>query len=299
MLAITTPTGNIGSRVAENLLKTDEPLILLARTPEKLPEDFRKKAVIKQGSTDDAEFMKAATVGARALFLCVPPVFQAKILRETIFNFVRAAVSAIEENKIETVVFVSSGGKGVKNAGSISILHEAEKMLGETKANVAFLRAGFFMENFLNFLPTILQAGKVFAPASGELVLPMVAAKDIAAIAAELLKKGDWRGEKIVPIHGAADLSLNEAMKILGAGIGKELEFVTVPEFLFEQGLLKIGASPDVVHETLNLYRAFAGGSIYENEPRTAESTTTTTLDEWTRESFAPAFKTQLLSQNE
>ena len=76
MIVITTPTGHIGSKVLESLLKTDEKLRVIARDPSKLSADVRAKVEVTQGSLDDPDVLSEAYRGADQLFYIVPPGMQ-------------------------------------------------------------------------------------------------------------------------------------------------------------------------------------------------------------------------------
>ena len=76
MIAVTTPTGNIGSQVVKLLLDADEAVRVIARDPEKLAPEVREKAEVLQGSTDDEAVLSRAVEGAESLFWLVPPSFQ-------------------------------------------------------------------------------------------------------------------------------------------------------------------------------------------------------------------------------
>lgn len=53
MIVITTPTGNIGRHLAQQLLSSNEEITLLVRDAQKLPEIVRQQATVLEGSLDD------------------------------------------------------------------------------------------------------------------------------------------------------------------------------------------------------------------------------------------------------
>ena len=71
-IAITTPTGNIGSKVVSLLLEQGADLTLLLRNPNKLDPAVRSRVKIHQGEQQDAEFVRRATEGAEASFWVSP-----------------------------------------------------------------------------------------------------------------------------------------------------------------------------------------------------------------------------------
>jgi len=54
MIAITTPTGNIGAKLLRILVESgDRPIRILARRPGKIPDDIRARIEVVEGSVDD------------------------------------------------------------------------------------------------------------------------------------------------------------------------------------------------------------------------------------------------------
>ena len=279
-MVITTSTGHIGGKLTEILLAENADLTLIVRDPAKLSEDVRRRVTVKQGDLMDAEFVQKATEDADALFFLPPPSFTAPDAAAYYGTLRHAAANAVAVNKIPRVVFISSGGGGSPQAGLVTETFKTEDALNATGANVLSLRCGSFMENFLAYLPTLKNDGAWYGIVSPDLKTPFVATQDIAAVAARKLLHPDWQGQTFLAIHGAADLTPTQAMEILTETTGKALRYVQVPVEAIRQSLLGFGASASMVGGYIEMFKAFDTG-IYGAEPRTAETTTPTTLAEW------------------
>ena len=107
MILITTPTGHIGSKVLEKLIKTNEKLRVLARDPWKLSSEVKSKSEIMQGSLDDSDFVSKAYDGAQSLFLVIPPTMNCTDVNEYYLNFAKVSCDAIRKQKIKRVVYIS------------------------------------------------------------------------------------------------------------------------------------------------------------------------------------------------
>lgn len=293
MIVITTPTGQIGRALTEQLLGCGEAVTLLVRAAQKLPETVRKNATVFEGSLDDAEFVTYATQGAEALFWLTPPNLGAANLRAWYRQFGDVAAKAVQANRIPYVVNISSGGGGVTDAGPISNLHEVEQVLDTVATNILHLRCGNFMENFLTQLKPIQHQGCFYYPSPGDYPIPMIATQDIASVAAQHLQKRSWTGRKILAVHGAADLSLEEAASILSDVLGKSIRYVSVPSEQFRQILLSQGASGDGAEQLLRMFDAVVNQNAYAAESRTSETTTPTTLAQWARAVMLPLIQSR------
>ena len=286
-IVITAPTGNIGSKLVELLLAENADLTLLVRDPAKLSEQVRRKTTVKQGDLTDAEFVKSATEGADALFFLPPPNFAAPDAAAYYGALLHAAIDAISANKIPHVVFISSSGGESRHAGLVTLSFEAEETLNATGADVLTLRCGFFMENLLRSLPTLQSDGAWYGLYRPELPMPFVATQDIAAVAARKLLHHDWHGQSFLAVQGAADLTPTAVSEILTEATGKPIRYVQVPAEAVRQGLLGMGASESMTTGYIEMVTAFDAG-IYAAEPRTPETTTPTTLAEWSRTNLKP-----------
>ena len=108
MIVVTTPTGQIGSQVVENLLAGGEAVRVIARYPDRLTPEVRAKVEIVQGSTDDEGVLVRALEGAESLFLVVPPSFTTNDTREYYLQFTRPVCRAMERKGVKRVVTVST-----------------------------------------------------------------------------------------------------------------------------------------------------------------------------------------------
>ncbi|MBD2773719.1 NmrA family NAD(P)-binding protein [Iningainema tapete] len=189
----------------------------------------------------------------------------------------------MQANSIPYVVHVSSGGGGVINAGPVSGLHDVEGALDAVATNILHLRCGNFMENFLTQLQAIQDQGCFYYPAPGDYPIPMVATQDIASVAAKYLRDRSWVGHNVLAVHGAADLSFDEAAKIMSDVLGKTIRYVSLPPEQFRQVLLSHGASADGAEQFLLMFHAFTQQNAYAAEPRTPQTTTATTLAQWVK----------------
>lgn len=147
------------------------------------------------------------------------------------------------------------------------------------------------MENHLGAIPVIKTAGANGGGIRPDVPFAMVAAGDVAAAGAELLLAPTFTGDATREVYGPRDYSLREATAILGAAIGRpDLAYLQFPLADVRSGLLSAGFSPDVAVALVELQAGFNDGRVMSTVKRTAANTTRTTLEEFAREVFAPAY---------
>jgi len=287
-IAITTPTGHIGSRLTRRLFDAGEDLTLLVRNPEKLPADIRAKARIETGDLTDAAFVARATAGADALFWLTFVPFNSPDPRGAAAHQASVAAEAVRANRIARVVNLSSfGAHHASGYGPVSNVQMVENALNDAGENVLHLRPGSFMENYLNYVPTLRSAGSIFAPFPGDVALPTIATRDIGDAAAEGLLDRSWTGRRYRGLHGPADLTGDEAAAILGETLGRPVRHVQVSPEQAREALLGMGAGPAFADAYVEMYQGFAHDPT-PAEPRSPETTTPTTLAAWAGEVLKP-----------
>jgi uncharacterized protein YbjT (DUF2867 family) len=289
MIVITTPTGHIGSQVLDKLLKTDEKLRVIARSPSKLPGEAKEKAEIIEGSLDDAEIVSEAYEGAEQLFFVVPPSMQYADVHEYYLRFAAPTCAAVEARGVKRIVFVSGTGLGrEKKAGPVSAAYRVEKKLEETGAATKTLHCGTFMENLLHSIEAVKFTGRFSTSVPGDVKVPWVATRDIAAKAVDLLLDRTWSGKGSVGLLGPEDLSYNEIAEIMSEILGRDVQYKSVSGESLKAGLIEFGATPAAAQGLIEIYDSMKRG-VFNMVPRMPESSSPTSFRVWCEEVFKPA----------
>ncbi len=276
-IVVTTPTGNIGSKLSELLLDAGQELTLIARDSKKVAALAERGAKVIEGSHADPEVMKTATRGADALFFIAPPNFGSEDLVADYRVYAEAAAEAISANQIPYVVHLSSVGADVDGGnGPILGLHHNEKILGAAAKNIVQLRPAYFMENSLMQVASVKESGNMFTTFKGDTRFPMIATADIAAGAAELLLNPNWEGEKIVELQGAADISYDEIATELSSVLGKPITHMTISKEQFKEGMVQMGGSAHMGELLAEITEGVESGHITFHQARDAKTSTPT-----------------------
>jgi hypothetical protein len=105
--------------------------------------------------------------------------------------------------------------------------------------------------------------------------------------------KRDFTDKSVRDLLGQRDVSMNEAIAVIGRKIGKpDLKYVQFPYEDAEKGLLQAGLSADVSRLFIEMSRALNEGVFAVNRPRTKENTTGTSIEEFA-DAFAKIYQSQ------
>ncbi len=292
-IVVNTPTGNIGRPLVEALLARGAEVTLIARTPDKVRDFEARGARVIAGSIDDAAVLEKALEGAGALFWLTPPAGRPDFI-DWATATARQAAEVVRRRDVKRVVVLSSvGAQSGRGTGPVGALLEIEDAFRAAAPDVIALRAGFFMENDLRSLGTIVSAGALFSPVPADLKAPTVATRDIAAVAAEELA-GAGGGHRIRGVHGPVDLSGAERAAILSEALHLPVKYVQVPVDAAEQGMRDAGLPDFAVSLYGDMYRAILDGRMASSEPRSAETTTPTSFADFAAQVVRPAVLAQL-----
>jgi uncharacterized protein YbjT (DUF2867 family) len=289
LIAITGATGHIGGSLAQQLLAAGRRVRAIARTPDKLAKLAAQGAEVRVGDVQDTAFLTDAFKGADAVFAMSPPSYHAADVSATFRAVANSLADALIASKAPRVVALN-GLTPPADKDPIAALHHFESRLKAMSGiHVASLRPGFFMENLLPSAHGIRRAG-VFASAHlPNLAAPMVATRDIAAAATKLMLSLDFTGYSNHELMGTRDYTFNDAAATLGAAIGKhDLKYVQCSYEDFYKVFERAGFSPSAAEFHVELARTFNLGQ--STAPRTTANTTTTSLEQFAREEFAPFY---------
>jgi uncharacterized protein YbjT (DUF2867 family) len=293
MYVVLGATGNTGSVAAKTLLQRGEKVRAVGRDAYKLRELTLLGAESVTVDASDAAAMTKVLEGATAAYVLLPPRAKDPELLASGDKMSTAITAAIRAAGVRHVVLLSSiGAHHADKTGPIQALHTFEEKLKQVpNLNALFLRPGPFMENFLLLIPLVHSMGFLAGGIDGDLKMPFIATRDIGAAAADALQKRDFVEFSTRELHGQRDLSHDEAAKAIGAAIGKpKLSYKHFPAFLIEQGMKQMGIPGKTASLMSEMNEAANDGRLRPLAARSQDNTTATSMEDWAREVFAPAY---------
>jgi uncharacterized protein YbjT (DUF2867 family) len=299
MIVITGATGNTGKPAVEALLSSGEKVRVIGRSAEHLAPLAQKGAEPFVGVVSDAAAMAKAFEGADAVYLMLPSNPQSADLLGDEAKITDAYAEAITKSGIKHVVLLSSiGAELSEKTGPVLGLHNLEtKIKAIPGLNVLSIRAVNFMDNLFMSMAPLRKMGFLPGPAPSEVPAPMVAARDIGAYAARRLAARDFAGVSTQELHGQRDVTMKEVAGIVGDAIGKPgLNYMQVPYMMLEPALVQSGMGKNLAGLLIELWKGQAAGTIKTHEPRSAANTTSTSIETFVAEVFAPVYLAQAAS---
>jgi uncharacterized protein YbjT (DUF2867 family) len=243
--------------------------------------------------------MIKAFAGADAVYIILPPNYQAENLRAYQEAVGDSLSLALKQAGVKHVVTLSSvGADKPEKVGPVNGLHTLEQKINRISGmNALHFRPAYFMENLLQYVGLIKSMGMTAATLKPELPIPMIATRDIAEVAAAALQKRDFAGIQTRELLGPRDYTMKEAAGILGASIGRPgLGYTHLPAMMVKPALKQMGLSASMADALLEMMDAMNSGWMKPQEPRSPQNTTPTSLEQFAADVFAPAYNAKAKS---
>ena len=224
-IAVVGATGRIGSKLTRTLLGAGHQVKALSRGGPALD------ALVKAGAEP---FLGSFDTGAGNLDTFFEDVDAAFLMVKTDWSNIEGHypavaqrfVDALRGSSVKLAVSLSAMGSDVDGkTGHFELFHHLDQKLNELNdIDLVHLRAAWFMENTLQWTPSVAKYGRFAWSSEPELKMPWVATDDIAGLAAKELTNSTG-GHRVIREVGSEDLTMNELAEIIGREIGEPVEY--------------------------------------------------------------------------
>jgi uncharacterized protein YbjT (DUF2867 family) len=242
----------------------------------------------------DASALTKAFQQADSAYVMIPPNLTSNDPLGHSDRVSDAIATAVQNAGTKNVVALSSLGAELQGGtGPIVGLRNLEQKLNQIgSANVLHLRAAYFMENTLPQAMIIRAMGNAAGPLRPDLRIPMIAARDIGAVAADVLLHPTIHGKQVRELHGQRDLTYTEVTAAIGKAISKpDLKYTQLTSDQFRSNLVQTGMSEQVAALLAEMVEALNAGKAHPLESRNPQNTTPTSYETFVAESFIPAYQ--------
>ncbi len=256
-IAVTGATGQLGRLVVAALLDRGVPaesIVAAVRSPEKAADLAAQGVQVRHADYAQSETLAGALRGVDRLLL----------ISGTPGNRVAEHGNVIEAAKQAGVELIAY--TGILNAGTTTMLlaadHQAtEQLIEDSGLPYAFLRNGWYSENYLMELQATLESG--FVGASGQGRFTPAARADFAEAAAAVLT--DHAGETNVAYELGGDeaLTMDEAAALLGEAAGKDVGYTDRPAEQYAAVLVLAGLPEPVAQVLADASAAIGRGELF------------------------------------
>ena len=297
MFVVTGASSKTGSAVAAALIESGAKVRLIGRNACRLAR-FAADAEIIESEPNDVERLRHAFIGAAGAFVMLQPglIPDSTGFERYQANVVNALAQALAQAEVRRAVVLSGWGANYPLSGNPLLgLRYLEQELSKVPSLAAVvLRAGWFMENTEPFLDQIRNFGYAHGPVRGDLLLPMIATRDIGKKAAQILLTSELTGSSSLELQGPEDRSLSDIVIAAGKMLGKPgATYTQITSDEAEQHLLARGFSKEMAKGVVQISEDLNEGRIRMLTPRNTSNSTPTTFENYLAGKLAEQEKRQ------
>lgn len=259
MFVVIGATGNTGSVVAATLLDAGQDVTVVVRSAKKAEPWKDRGARVVEADFRNPKSLAAAFQGASGAYLMLPPSFDAlDYMAERAVMAANLAEAAADAH-IDHAVFLSSfGAQHGSGTGPILSLAKAEKALSGIRRLTA-LRPSWFFENLLPGLHPAQTQGLLSGFVTPGVSVPMIATRDIGAMAAELLLQPPAESG-VLEITGPEDYTMEDIAAVLSEVLGRAVTYQHAPPQAAVAIFRQMGMSDDAARVMAELFDAVNNG---------------------------------------
>ena len=252
MILVTGSPGNIGTPLAQQLLKQGKKIRLMVRDPKKQDPTLAKLAAggaeIAQGDFGKPGSMSSCFNDVEIAFLLVPVALETA---EWKGSFIRAA----KNNGVERIVNLSVSGASSASPIDLFKWHwQAEQELEASGLAWTHLQpTDLARYNLRSIMPTV-EAHGAFYSTIGEGRVAMVDEGDVADVAAKVLTEDGHAGKSYV-LTGPKALTYPDVAEALARKLGKPVKYIDIDPGQAKKAMISAGL-PDWVADFVNSLRA-------------------------------------------
>jgi uncharacterized protein YbjT (DUF2867 family) len=236
-------TGHVGSATAEALLARGEAVTIFTRNAERAAHWRESGANIVEGDVEDVESLHVALRLARRALILNPPADVDTDIDTVERRRVANILVALEDTALEKVVAISTGGaQPGERLGDLNVLWELEEGLRRQDIPAAINRGVYYMSNWDGLLEPVRTTGTLTAMFDAELVIPMVAPRDVGEFAAErLVSPATDTGVRYV--EGPRRYTSKDVAQAFALALNREVALEVTPRSQWRPNFRRLGFS--------------------------------------------------------
>lgn len=258
MITITGATGQLGSRIVQQLLeRVSADIISISVRDTDRAADFAARGVrVRHGDFTDPDSLAHAFEGATQVLIISANETGAALVAQH-----AAAIDAARAVGVQRILYTSHQGASADSLFAPMPDHAAtERYLAETGTPFTALRNGFYASTVPLLLGSALETGELVAPADGP--VSWTAHADLAEAAAIILADEGRFDGATPPLTAPDALDLEDIAGILTELTGRTVRRVVSDDAEWTAGLIEHGIPTQQANMLLGMFRASRRGEF-------------------------------------
>ncbi len=250
-ILVTGATGNVGSHIVR-LLK-DRGADFVAGTSGNAIDGIESVSI----DFADVASLEKAMQGISTLFMVLPN-------HPDMIQWGKNIIDAAKKTRVRHIVRSSGSLAKIDSPLKvIELLRATDQDVKDSGIYYTITAPQFFMQNFINFFADDYKNGTIYLPA-GDGKIGWVDVRDIAAVNVEVLLNTEKYNNQSLTITGSECLSYTEAVSQMNEVLGKESQYVAVPDEAAIKAMKDMGFPPFMIDLMISLNHTIVEGYAEE-----------------------------------
>src|SRR6516165_459328 len=252
MILVTGASGNVGSAVLQELLRSGASVRSMYRSNEDAAKALSGASPVIADFADRASLNRALD-GVDRVYLVCSPIPQLVELESNM-------VDACRVHGIRYLVLNSALGADTYDKSFPKWHHAVEEHLRASGIPATILRLESFMQNIPAFFASTINSQGAFYAAMGEAPVGFVDVRDIGAVVAKILTS-DGHAGKTYTLTGPELLNYSQVAAKLSQVLGRPVRYVAITQEQLRPSLRDMGMPPWQVEALADLQAYYADGT--------------------------------------
>lgn len=253
-------SGQVGSAIADHLIKNNEPVRAVIRNPEKVADLESRELEVCIADYFDSEALKNAVKDGELIFVLTPEDAQSEdVIGDTqaLLNNYRKAIKSSKINKL--IGLSSIGAQHESRTGNLLMSYMLENAFTEISIPQVFVRPAYYYSNWLLYLSIVKEQGilPTFFPVDQK--ISMISPMDVAVFIADKIINGAEKSATY-EIVGPKELSSNDVAEIFGEVLGCDVQAQQIPRERWKKTLQQAGFTDDAAQNLIEMTDAVING---------------------------------------
>lgn len=255
-------SGQVGSAIVSNLLRSRQPVKAIVRNVKKADELKRSGASVAIADVHDKHALTTVFNDATNVFVLTPESGkEPDVLADTqaILKNYREAITGSHIRKI--VALSSMGAQHAKGTGNLQMSYMLEHAFTGLPVKQIFVRPAYYYSNWLAYADTVKTQGILPTFFPPDLPISMISPLDVAALTAGLLADdSDAVNQAIYQLEGPQSYSAHNVAEAFSSVLGSPVTVQQVPRSEWENTLKPLGFSDDGMRNFIEMTEAVING---------------------------------------
>lgn len=260
--------------MADELLRRAEPVTVVVRKPEDAARWEAKGAASVRADIEDTVSLREAFRQGRRAFLLNPPADVSGDTDAGELHTIGKMLAALAGAELEKAVAASTyGAQPGRRVGELTTLWEFEQGLARQPIPAAINRGAYYMSNWENALPAIIETGTLSTMFPASVEIPMVAPFDLGKAAARRLLS-PVADTDMWFVEGPSRYTRRDVADAFSRCLGRGVQLQVVPRENWESSFWRMGFSEAAAANYARMTAASLEGDFAKpNDPVRGETT--------------------------